>query len=188
MPEPTEYRRKPNTITAMQWDGTAESAAAIIAWAALDGVVATYTPPLPYMTGPGAGLALEASLEIETARGTADAEPGDYIIRGAGEFYPCPAAVFVDTHTDADDDGSAALEQLADRDALLVAVDRIVDEFGNGAEHAEFVGQIVDAVLAARPTPGADSPAAELATMTEDRDRLWRVLSEIADTARDVTR
>lgn len=87
MKQPLTFRKKPVEIQAMQWDGTAESATAVIDW-----VLATGTRC--------ARLHDETrTLAIDTLEGTMSASPGDWIIRGVqGEHYPCKPDIFSATY------------------------------------------------------------------------------------------
>lgn len=93
---PTKYRKKPVEIEAMQWDGTAEGATAIIDWVLSHGGTARYA------SGPEDGCSAEVGvhwLEIDTLEGTHRAMPGDQVIRGVeSEFYPCKPVIFAKTY------------------------------------------------------------------------------------------
>lgn len=84
-------RKRPVEITAMLFDGTPESAKAVIEW--IDGMTAT-----EYMDDGTLGIAtLEDSKTIDGA--SHFASEGDYVIRGIkGEFYPCKPDVFLATY------------------------------------------------------------------------------------------
>lgn len=78
------YTKKPVTIEAVQWDGTAQGAAPILAWIGGTARFATFTPP---------------HILIETLEGTMFASPGDWVIRGLkGEFYPCKPDIFAESY------------------------------------------------------------------------------------------
>lgn len=86
------YRKRPVVVEAMQWDGSAESANAIMAWAPR-GMVAY------------ADLIAPPFLSVLTPRGVVTAQPTDWVIIGsrggdgiAVDVYPCPAAVFAATY------------------------------------------------------------------------------------------
>lgn len=86
----TKYREKPVEVEAMQFDGTDESARAIIAWAEPDDP--DHTAFLPW-DGP------DGSLLIETLEGVMAAPPGRWIIKGVqGELYPCKPDIFEATY------------------------------------------------------------------------------------------
>ncbi len=78
------FTKKPVTIEARQFDGSASGAAAIVRWVALCNHQAQFA---------------DNKLTIETLEGTHLANPGDWIIRGvAGEFYPCKPDIFDKTY------------------------------------------------------------------------------------------
>jgi hypothetical protein len=93
-----KYRKKPVVIEAMQWDGSAESAAPIINWALSfeDGAVIRYHEHLmngEYVAHP------DPFLWVDTLEGRMIATSGDFIIRGVnGEFYPCKPDIFAKTY------------------------------------------------------------------------------------------
>ena len=95
IPHAQKYRKKPVTIEAMQWDGTAESATPIINWILSHDGSATYWAP-----GEWDSAAPQAAyLVIMTLEGQILASPGDYIIKGVqGEFYPCKPDIFAETY------------------------------------------------------------------------------------------
>lgn len=99
------WRKRPVTIEAVQWDGTAAGATPIIEWV-LDGDgTARFHEQIPaFVTGDREEHpAVPAHLAIDVVGGVASAEPGDWIIRGVeGEFYPCPRTVFEATYEPAD--------------------------------------------------------------------------------------
>jgi hypothetical protein len=110
---PQRYTKRPVTIDAMQWDGTAEGATPIIDWILSgegtaryrgpdDGdpncpnrfahAVRQYCPSCSY-------VAADPAIAIDTLEGTITASPSDWIIRGvAGEFYPCRDDIFQRTY------------------------------------------------------------------------------------------
>jgi hypothetical protein len=78
------FTKKPVTIEARQFDGSASSAAAIVRWVVLCDHQAQFA---------------DDKLTIETLEGTHLANPGDWIIKGvAGEFYPCKPDIFEKTY------------------------------------------------------------------------------------------
>lgn len=84
---PNFFRKKPVTISAMQFDGTPESAKAITEWMAAHGA-----PGLPAYTE-------QKSLAIDTLEGTMTASVNDWVIRGVkGEFYPCKPDIFAESY------------------------------------------------------------------------------------------
>lgn len=86
MTSPIFFRKKPVTVSAMLFDGSPESLAAVAAW-------------MTELGHPGMGNVEADTLCIETLEGTLTASAGDWIIRGvAGEFYPCKPAIFEATY------------------------------------------------------------------------------------------
>lgn len=86
-----QYRKRPVTIEAAQWDGTAEGATPIINWILESGGTARYACD-EHCTG-------AHYLAIDTLEGRIIASAGDWIIRGvAGEFYPCKPGIFAATY------------------------------------------------------------------------------------------
>ncbi|MFC4128962.1 hypothetical protein [Nocardia rhizosphaerae] len=97
MAEAKQYRKKPVVITAMEWDGTAESATPIIDWVLANGGTARFSCSQPD-SGP-CRPGKPHSIAIDTLEGTMHASPDDYVIRGvAGEFYPCRGDIFEATY------------------------------------------------------------------------------------------
>lgn len=114
-----KYRKKPVTVEAVRWDGSAEGATPIIDWILSGGGTASYVgrgeehplryprerslkweeverdyryigPPLP--TAP-------AFLVIKTLEGDHRQNQHDFTIRGvAGEHYPCKSDIFEKTY------------------------------------------------------------------------------------------
>jgi hypothetical protein len=100
--KPTQWRKKPVVIEAVQFDGTEEVGEAICAWAQDYGAGAEYHPfladhfkgdPNTYVAHP------DPYLRIVTLEGTMVASRNDWVIRGvAGEFYPCKPDIFAATY------------------------------------------------------------------------------------------
>lgn len=79
------FRKKPITISAIQFAGTAESFNEISEWMAAHGAAGLG----------GVGSDVGCVMHIDTLEGRMDANPGDWIIRGiSGEFYPCKPDIF----------------------------------------------------------------------------------------------
>jgi hypothetical protein len=92
----TRYRKKPVVIEAMQWDGSAESATAVIGWMLREGGTACFFEHL--MDGDLIAHP-DPYLKITTLEGPIIASAGDFIIRGVqGEFYPCKPDIFAKTY------------------------------------------------------------------------------------------
>ena len=71
-----QYRKKPVVIEAVQFTGTKENFAEILAFCPLTGI-------------------LPENLIIKTLEGNHTANIGDWIIKGIrGEFYPCKPDIF----------------------------------------------------------------------------------------------
>jgi len=103
------YRKKPVVIEAHHWDGTPESARAIIDWVTAGRGSGRYHPAKPERTdGLANGVTLgpePAHLAIDTLEGTMRAFPCDWVIKGlVGEFYPCKPDIFTATYDLVDDD------------------------------------------------------------------------------------
>ena len=89
-----QYRKKPVVIEAAQYDGTVESATAIIDWALASDATITY-----HCSDGEACRRDTHSLAVATLEGTMLALPGDWIIRGVkSEFYPCKSDIFAATY------------------------------------------------------------------------------------------
>lgn len=82
---PRRYRKLPVEIEAMHFDGTQESALAIVGWS--QGMVGIYTD--------GGQQTDPLILIVATEEGNMMAAPHTFIICGvAGEFYPCAPEIF----------------------------------------------------------------------------------------------
>lgn len=83
------FTKKPVTIEARRYDGSAAKANRLVAWIAAGGGRARYL----------AAHDMGSQLLIETLEGTHEAAPGDWIIKGVkGEFYPCKPDIFALTY------------------------------------------------------------------------------------------
>ena len=92
MTTPTMYRKRPITISAIPFDGTETSAAAIGDWMAAHG-----QPGISSFEIESNGV--PSSFKIKTLEGDMTASPGDYVIRGIhGEFYPCKPDIFAESY------------------------------------------------------------------------------------------
>lgn len=86
-----KFRKKPVVIEAMPYDGTRESAKAIMAWSD------------QYDDEPVIFMDSLISLKVRTLEGDMTALPGDWIIKGVkNEFYPCKGDIFAATYEPAD--------------------------------------------------------------------------------------
>jgi len=86
-----KFRKKPVIIEAMQFDGTAPSAAEVTKFA---GGLATMKRIRDEF-----GDARDYDLVIPTLEGDLTASPGDWIIKGIrGEYYPCKPDIFQATY------------------------------------------------------------------------------------------
>lgn len=97
---PQKYTKKPVTIEAAEWDGTAAGAAIIIEWVLAGGGTARYAC---------AGIEECDSdpsshwVEIDTLEGVMRVSPRDMVICGVqGEFYPCKPDIFAETYDEAE--------------------------------------------------------------------------------------
>lgn len=105
MSEPKQYRKKPVTIEAMQWDGTAAGATPIINWILKTGTrSARFDDNEKHIPGPGRGITtIRERIDVDTLEGTVSALPGDWIIRGvSNEHYPCKPDIFAQTYEEVD--------------------------------------------------------------------------------------
>lgn len=98
MNKPARYTKLPITIEAMEWDGTAKGANAIIDWALSHDATINYSCDLG-----GDGLCPEDEakhyLVIRTLEGDMVARSGYWIIKGVeGEFYGCEPEIFAKTY------------------------------------------------------------------------------------------
>ena len=91
---PQRFTKRPVTIEAIQWDGTASGATPIIDWILNHDHSADYWAPGEWDHETNA-----AYIRITTLEGNMIASPGDYVIRGVqGEFYPCKPDIFTQTY------------------------------------------------------------------------------------------
>ena len=99
------FRKKPVEVEASQWDGTKESAEAIVAWITSQGGDAQYINV----------RGLTNTINISTLEGEMHALEYDWIIRGVkGEFYPCKPDIFDQTY-----DAAEGMFQSAEGDPYL---------------------------------------------------------------------
>lgn len=99
MTQPKKYTKKPVTIEATQWDGTASNATDIINWAMSHDVLIHYKCLVDHIADLCPGTEEAHALSIPTLEGDMDAAAGWWIIRGIkGEFYPCRPDVFADSY------------------------------------------------------------------------------------------
>lgn len=83
-----KFRKKPIVVEAMQFDGTYDSAVAIVSWASTP-----FVRPHYWSNGQLFGVT------IESHYGQTTAHRDDWVIKGVnGEFYPCPPIVFAETY------------------------------------------------------------------------------------------
>lgn len=99
MNKPRNYTKRPVTIQAMQWDGTAADATDIIEWAA------NYDANIGYSCNPLEGEVCTSDtqhrLSIQTREGIIYADSGYFILKGVeDEFYPCDPGIFLKTYTE----------------------------------------------------------------------------------------
>lgn len=117
MTTPQTFRKKPVTITAVEWDGTTDRATEIIDWILAAGGSATYRCDRP---GGCPGTDDAHNLLIRTLEGDMLASPGDWIIRGvAGEHYPCRPDIFAETYEPADTEPTTSAPDAADPEVRI---------------------------------------------------------------------
>lgn len=101
--EPQKFTKKPVTIEAMQWDGTAEGATPIINWILDNDGNAYYSCLQDTSSFTCNGKPEKHVIDIYTLEGVMEATRNDWIIRGIqGEFYPCKPDIFEETYDAAD--------------------------------------------------------------------------------------
>lgn len=94
-----QYRKRPVTIWAAQWDGSATGATGIINWVLANGGSAQYQCINLTEDGDCTDRPEDHSLVIETLEGVMATKPGGYVIRGlAGEFYPVDDSIFAESY------------------------------------------------------------------------------------------
>lgn len=109
------YTKKPVTIEAVQWDGTAAGAGPIIDWILAGGGTARYHEVNETVER------VSAQIAIDTLEGTITASPGDWIIRGVqSEHYPCKPDIFDATY-DPEQEGMQTVSVPAGH--LVIALD-----------------------------------------------------------------
>lgn len=93
-----KFRKKPVVIEAQHYDGSNESAAAILYWiGSSPGALAAAEEGQRLALVDGNGVLLIRTLESGGGHHVADA--GDWIICGVkGEFYPCKPDIFAATY------------------------------------------------------------------------------------------
>ena len=79
-----KYRKKPVVVDAIRWDGSDQSQREIVIWANGRRVIR--------------GFDTDYYLSIASLKGQMRAAPGDWIIRGEGEFYACKPDIFEATY------------------------------------------------------------------------------------------
>jgi hypothetical protein len=89
------FTKKPVTIEARQWDGTAFGASPLVDWILNNDATATYACDAGCDERGNRGH----YIAIHTLEGTMRADDGDWIIKGVqGEFYPCKPDIFEATY------------------------------------------------------------------------------------------
>ncbi len=118
---PQRYTKRPVTIEAIQWDGTASGATPIIDWIINHDHSAEYWAPGEWDHETNA-----AYINITTLEGNMIASRGDWIIRGVqGEFYPCKSDIFDATYQPAAEHAEG--EQTGPTDAEVWAAAEALD-------------------------------------------------------------
>lgn len=97
--EAVRFTKRPVTIEAMKFDGSAKSASAICQWVnAGDDPEGHEDPTISYTTTDGDDQAHD--MIVWTLEDAVRASPGDWIIKGVkGEFYPCKPDIFELTYS-----------------------------------------------------------------------------------------
>lgn len=89
-----KFQKKPVTIAAVQWDGTAEGAIPIIDWILENGGTATYLCDDVHLGA--CNPETEHVIQIQTLEGPMMSRKGWWIVRGIkGEFYGVEPEVFM---------------------------------------------------------------------------------------------
>lgn len=92
------YKKRPVSVQALRWDGTADLAAVIVAWAERYGTKVTHNTE-PYEHFELGEVITPNELVIHTLEGNMTAFEGTWIIKGVeDEFYPCIPSVFAATY------------------------------------------------------------------------------------------
>lgn len=92
---PTDFRKKPIVIQAMQWDGSRESIEELCKWVNKDAIETD--PFLSYIFINDEDV---KDVRIWTLEGDLEVSKDDWIIKGVnkGEFYPCKPDIFEATY------------------------------------------------------------------------------------------
>ena len=172
MSAPTQFRKKPVVISAIQWTG--ENLVDVIHFT--DG-----RPPNNKSSHAGmmwdqyVDLVRVDGLKIFTMEGKMDAAIGDWIIKGVkGEHYPCKPEIFALTYEDAN--ARTDLSQAAVAAALEAAAQTLNDMLGNTLMTPDQVNAVRGAVLRIRAmiTPAQhDALAAHVAAEVAKARAEW---------------
>ena len=88
---PQRFTKRPVTIEAIQWDGTAQTLDDLTAWSR------QHTLPGGIIPIPNADQ--DNRLIIHTLEGTMRGDVGDWVIKGvSNEFYACKPGIFAETY------------------------------------------------------------------------------------------
>lgn len=99
MTQPQRYRKRPVEVEAVLFDGSLDSATAVIDWVLANGGTARAHDIYDVNYGVGAPIYLVGGIHIDTLEGVMNASEGDYVIKGvAGEFYPVKGTIFAETY------------------------------------------------------------------------------------------
>lgn len=90
------FNIRPATIEAERWDGTRESAAAIVRWAGKDDQGDDYVRIAEAKAG-------QFGLFAYTNLGPVEVKNGDYVVQQSNGYVVIPARVFDATYTPADE-------------------------------------------------------------------------------------
>lgn len=83
----TLYIKKPIAIEAIEYRADGSNVREVLAFIA----------QAPYRHGPSPATG-DPVFEIQTLSGWQPVKPGDYVIKGTHDFYPCDGEVFRDTY------------------------------------------------------------------------------------------
>lgn len=131
----TQYRKKPATIEAVQFDGL--NPTEIKDFVGENCEVEIYdnevTPPI-------------ARIIIHTLEGDMEVSKGDYVIKGVkGEFYPCKPDIFKQTYESADitsdlEEAAEEYRKESHRKSVLPNIDGPMPEYGGSIKDAFIAG------------------------------------------------
>lgn len=86
--QPQIYRLKPETVEAVQWDGTPEMADRLMGWAESKGATANLNTTDP----------MNPFIRIKAGKQIWIINVGDFLHRNNGKYYVVPANIFLATY------------------------------------------------------------------------------------------